>query len=84
MLVKYTWCADVRSVFGEEVRLSNKLITEVQRIQKIEFIEIMRRQGYSGNLQQLFHELEDDSGAARVLELGVVVGMGEKTGRKMV
>ncbi|CAK8985592.1 unnamed protein product [Durusdinium trenchii] len=37
-------------------------VDNVQRIQKIEFIEIMRRQGYSGNLQQLFHELEDDSG----------------------
>lgn len=37
-------------------------VENVQRIHKIEFIEIMRKSGYIGNIQQIFNELFDDSG----------------------
>lgn len=37
-------------------------VENVQRIHKIEFIEVMRKSGYIGNIQQIFNELFDDSG----------------------
>ena len=33
---------------------------EVQRINKVEFSEVLRKHLYPGNIQQLFNELDDD------------------------